>query len=93
MSHNAECHNLNIHHQEYFIPHVTHLYCVSVCNFCRLARRDMVVTTYNIVRSEGGVVSGQKKSCAAVDHSKQVSLLMEKDRFIFSFFGLLSSLY
>jgi hypothetical protein len=39
----------------------------------------MVVTTYNIVRSEGGVVSGQKKSCSAVDHSKQVSLLIEKD--------------
>jgi transcription termination factor 2 len=40
----------------------------------RLARRDMVVTTYNIVRSEGGVVSGQKKSCSAVDHSKQGTL-------------------
>jgi hypothetical protein len=46
----------------------------------------MIVTTYNIVRSEGGVVSGQKGSSSAVDHSKQVSLLIEKNRCIASFF-------
>ncbi|PNF38558.1 hypothetical protein B7P43_G04028 [Cryptotermes secundus] len=40
----------------------------------RLAKRDMVVTTYNIVRSEGGVISCQKGSSSAVDRSKQGTL-------------------
>jgi len=47
-----------------------------------LAKHDIVVTTYNIVRSEGGVVSGQKGCSSTVDHSKQVSLSIHKYTFV-----------
>jgi hypothetical protein len=42
----------------------------------------MVVTTYNIVRLEGGVTSRRKGASSAVDHSKQVSLSAYKCGFV-----------